>query len=123
VSELPGPSTRRAVVDWWRSSRRPGDLVTLAVTPLVVLKLTFFAAHWLALLGGVAGLVRWCRHWRQLLPLWTTILYFPTVHVVLTALPRYLFPIEPALWVAVGLLVADPGTTAPPPLPGRDERV
>jgi hypothetical protein len=121
VAELPGPSTRGAVVDWWRSGRQPGRLVTLAVTPLVVLKLIFFAAHGLALLGGAAGLVRWRRHWRHLLPLWTTILNFPAVHLVLTALPRYLFPIEPALWIAVGLFVSDPGTTAPSPLPGRDE--
>ena len=58
---------------------------------------------------------------RQLLPLWTTILYFPAVHLLLTALPRYLFPIEPALWIAVGLFVSDPATTARSPLSGRDE--
>jgi 4-amino-4-deoxy-L-arabinose transferase-like glycosyltransferase len=121
VSELPGPSTRRAVVHWWLSGRRPGTLMTLAVTPVVILKLIFFAAHWLALLGGLAGLVRWRHHWRELLPLWTTILYFPTVHLLLTALPRYLFPIEPALWIAVGLFVSDPGSTARSALSDRDE--
>lgn len=121
VSELSGPSTRRAAVQWWLSERRPRDLVTLAVTPVVLLKLIFFALHWLALFGGLAGLVRWRRRWRELVPLWTTILYFPAIHVLLTALPRYLFPIEPALWIAVGLLVSNPDMTGQPALSDRDE--
>ncbi len=108
ASDVPGPSTKQAIARWWRRDRTPGALLSLLSAPPVVLKLALYAVHWCALLGGLAGLLRWRLRWRELLPLWAVILYFPSVHVVLTALPRYLLPIEPGLWIAVALLFQPP---------------
>jgi 4-amino-4-deoxy-L-arabinose transferase-like glycosyltransferase len=114
ASDVPGPSTKQAVARWWRRDRTPEALLSLLSAPPVVLKLALYAAHWCALLGGLAGLLRWRRRWRELLPLWAVILYFPSVHVVLTALPRYLLPIEPGLWIAVALLFRSPTVATSP---------
>lgn len=104
--DLPGPSTRRGFAEWWRGDREPAGLVRLLSPPAARLKLALYLLHWLAIVGGLAGLLRRRRQWRELLPLWVVVLYFPAVHLLLTALPRYLFPIQPALWIAVALLLA-----------------
>ena len=113
VSQIPGPSTRRALASWWRGGRDPGSLVALLTAPPVVLKIALYGAHWFALTAGLAGLIRWRSRWRELTPLWACILYFPCVHFFLTALPRYLLPMQPALWIAVALLFQPPADSSP----------
>ena len=114
AAEVRGPATRAALARWWRDDRRPAALLALLTAPPTLLKLALYAAHWAALVGGIAGLLRWRRRWRELVPLWAVILYFPCVHLFLTAVPRYLLPIQPALWIACALLfVPPPATTSP----------
>ncbi len=114
AADVSGTSTRQAITRWWQHDRGPRALLSLALQPSVLLKLALYGAHWLALIGGLAGLLRWRRSWRDLLPLWAVILYFPCVHFFLSALPRYLLPMQPALWVAIALLLQPPPGAAAP---------
>jgi len=106
--EVPGPSTRAEVAHWWRTDRSPAALLAVLATPAALAKGGLYAFHLLALAGGLAGLLRWRSRWRDLVPVWVIVLYFPLVHVFLTATPRYLLPLQPALWVGVGLLLTPP---------------
>lgn len=110
VADVPGPSTRTGLRRWWRQDRGAAAFGELVATPAHLSKLALYAAHWLGLAMGAVGLVRWRRHRRRLGVLWIWVLYFPLVHLVLTATPRYLLPIGPALWIAAALAVV-----APPP--------
>ena len=121
AAEVRGPATRAALARWWRDDRRPAVLLALLGSPPVLLKLALYAAHWLALVGGIAGLLRWRRRWRELVPLWAVILYFPCVHLFLTAVPRYLLPIQPALWIACALHFVPPAVSAAAPPPPEAE--
>jgi predicted ferric reductase len=69
-------------------------------------KLVLYIFHWGGLLFGVVGSVLMWKRWRWASVLWGVMAYFLLIHFVLLALPRYLFPIMPAVWVfaAVGLL-------------------
>ena len=107
--DVPGSSAKRALSHWWNGDRGLSTLARSLSGTGALLKLALYGWHWLALAAALAGSWRWRRRWRELAPLWAVILYFPAVHLFLTALPRYLFPIQPALWVVAALAVISPG--------------
>ena len=45
------------------------------------------------------------RQWRVLLPLYGLIVYFTGIHLVLLALPRYIFPTYPIFWVFAAVFI------------------
>jgi len=55
--------------------------------------------HFTGLLLGAAGMILAAGRWRALLPLYAVAIYFTGIHLVLLALPRYVFPTYPVLWM------------------------
>lgn len=94
-----GESIRDAAADWWRDDRSLAGLRDLTRIQSFWPKLSLYLFHYAGLLLGMAGLIASRRRWRDLLPLYGLIAYFVGIHLVLLALPRYLFPIYPALWL------------------------
>lgn len=94
-----GESVRDAAAAWWRNDRSPGGLCDLTRLQSFWPKLSLYLFHYAGLLLGTTGLIALRRRWRDLLPLYGLIAYFVGIHLVLLALPRYLFPIYPALWL------------------------
>jgi 4-amino-4-deoxy-L-arabinose transferase-like glycosyltransferase len=95
-----GPSLRALAADWWRGDRSPGGLIALTQTEAFWPKLLLYLAH-VGVIGLASiGLWRMRARWRVTLALAGWIAYLLAVHLVLLALPRYLFP---ALAAAVPL--------------------
>lgn len=94
-----GESIRDAFTHWLRHDRSPGGLRAVTGIHAFWPKLSLYAFHFAGLLLGAAGLWMFRRRWRDLLPLYGMILYFTALHLVLLALPRYIFPVYPVLWL------------------------
>jgi hypothetical protein len=62
--------------------------------------------HYIALIGGLIGLLLGLRSFGARLLLYGTLAYFLALHTVLTAIPRYLFPIEPIWWLFAAFALA-----------------
>lgn len=87
-----GPSLRDLVADWWRADRSPAGLIALTATEAFWPKLLLYGAH-VAVIGLAAiGAWRTRTRWRVTLVLIGWIGYLLAVHLLLLALPRYLFP-------------------------------
>jgi hypothetical protein len=100
-----GPSLKDAMLAWLRDDRSLEGLSRLVGNPTFVPKAVFYVAHWSALLLAAVGLWKTRRDWRRYAPVSGLIAYFLLVHLALLAIPRYLFPITPALWVFAGVAV------------------
>jgi len=94
-----GESIRDAAADWLRHDRSFAGLRDLTHIESFWPKLSLYVFHYAGLISGVAGMIGARRRWRALLPLYGLIAYFAGIHLVLLALPRYLFPTYPALWL------------------------
>jgi 4-amino-4-deoxy-L-arabinose transferase-like glycosyltransferase len=99
TSDLGGASTKERLVQWASGDRSVAGLWQFAGSPAFVMRLLVYLFHYSALVLAAGGLLRTARHWRDWLPIYAAVLYFPIVHVFLMATPRYLFPIQPFLWV------------------------
>ncbi len=94
-----GESIRDAAVNWLRHDRSLDGLRALTHIKSFWPKLTLYVFHYAGLVLGAAGMITARRRWRALLPLYGLIAYFVGIHLVLLALPRYLFPTYPVLWL------------------------
>lgn len=94
-----GERIRDAAADWLRHDRSWYGLRDLTRIESFWPKLSLYVFHYAGLLLGVTGMIWARRRWRDLLPLYGLIAYFVGIHLVLLALPRYLFPTYPALWL------------------------
>ena len=97
-----GESIRAGVQAWARDDRRLGGLVTLTRSDAFWPKLLIYLVHYGGIGLGAAGLWRNRERWPVTLPLAGLIVYVTLVHVVLLALPRYLFPLLPFWWCLAG---------------------
>jgi len=104
---FPGESIRDAAAGWLRSDRTAGGLRDLVRSEAFWPKLALYIFHYTGLLLGAAGMVWARRRWRALLPLYGVVAYFLGIHLVLLALPRYLFPLYPALWIFAAAWLAE----------------
>lgn len=95
----PGESIKALAANWLAEDRSPGGLLALTRSESFWPKLLLYLFHYMALLLGAAGLVLSRRRWRALWPLYAPLGYFVGVHLVLAAIPRYLFPLEPLWWL------------------------
>ena len=102
-----GASIRDATSSWLRHDRTLGGLRDLTQIKAFWPKLALYLFHFAGLLLGVGGMLSGWRRWRDLLPLYGLIAYFTGVHVVLLALPRYLFPLYPVFWLFAAALLVD----------------
>jgi len=100
-----GRSVKDALADWLREGRSPGGLADLTHLESFWPKLALYVFHFTGLLLGATGMILAARRWRALLPLYAVIVYFTGIHLVLLALPRYVFPTYPVFWVFGAALV------------------
>ncbi|MCC7206998.1 MAG: glycosyltransferase family 39 protein [Anaerolineae bacterium] len=98
-----GPSLKEAALAWLRKDRSLDGLSRLVGDPTFVPKALMYVVHWSALVLAAAGLWRTRREWLIYAPVSGLIVYFALIHLFLLAIPRYLFPITPALWVFAGV--------------------
>ena len=94
-----GESIRDAASDWARHDRTPRGLIDVTRIEAFWPKLVLYLFHFGGLALGVGGMVTKRERWRALLPLYGLIVYFTGIHMVLLALPRYIFPLYPAFWL------------------------
>lgn len=108
-----GPALRDLTADWWRADRSPGGLIALTGTEAFWPKLLLYGAHVVVIALAVIGAWRTRSRWRVTLALIGWIAYLLAVHLLLLALPRYLFP---ALIAAIPLAACAvaPGITRSP---------
>ncbi|MCA9904219.1 MAG: glycosyltransferase family 39 protein [Anaerolineae bacterium] len=103
---FPGESLRVLAQNWLSQDRSLAGLQRLIEGDAFLPKLALYIVHFGALLFGILGMWTTRRQWRLTLPLIGFIAYVTLVHLVLYALPRYLFPaimiwhIFAALWLA-----------------------
>ncbi len=102
-----GASIRDAASSWLRHDRTLGGLRDVTHIEAFWPKLALYLFHFSGLLLGVGGMWIGWRRWRDLLPLYGLIAYFTGVHVLLLALPRYLFPLYPVFWLFAAALLVD----------------
>ena len=102
-----GPSLKQMTTDWLREDRSLSGLLALTQGEGFWPKLALYIFHFAGILGGIMGMWRWRSQWRVWLPLAGFIPYTLLIHLVLTALPRYLFPVEAIWWVLAGLAMVN----------------
>lgn len=101
-----GESLRTLTLDWWRDDRTPGGLLALTQADNFWVKLSLYVWHYAGLVLGVVGAWLSRRRWRLTLLLLGLIAYTILLHLVLLALPRYLFPTLVIWWVFAGIALA-----------------
>ena len=100
-----GRSVKDALVDWLKDDRSAGGLVDLTHLESFWPKLALYVFHFTGLLLGAAGMILAAGRWRALLPLYAVAIYFTGIHLVLLALPRYVFPTYPVFWMFGAALI------------------
>ncbi|MBN1966367.1 MAG: glycosyltransferase family 39 protein [Anaerolineae bacterium] len=95
----PGASIKELFADWLHDDRTLSGLIALTGTESFWPKLALYAFHYTGMLLGLIGLWLNRRRWRELWPLYAVFAYFLGIHLVLAAIPRYLFPLEPFWWL------------------------
>ncbi len=101
-----GASVRDLLADWLREDRSLAGLSALMQAPGFWQKLGLYIFHYVGLGFGIVGLWMSRSRWRLSLPLAGFILYTILIHLVLDAIPRYLFPTQVFWWVYASLPLA-----------------
>lgn len=96
---FPGESLKDAFRDWISDDRTPRGLLEVTNGEAFWPKLALYLFHFTGLIFGAAGIWLYRRHWRTAYPLMGFILYTTLIHLVMLALPRYLFPTEIVWWI------------------------
>ncbi len=99
TTELGGTSVWGAARQWLTEERSLAGLLGILRVEGFVSKLLVWLFHDIALVFGALGMWRWRKRWDITLPIAGFALYTIAAHLVLLALPRYIFPIEFALLV------------------------
>jgi 4-amino-4-deoxy-L-arabinose transferase-like glycosyltransferase len=92
-------SLRDELATWARKDRSASGLIDLTQSEGFWPKLALYLFHFGGLLVGAAGMIGSWRQRRALLSLYGMVAYFTGLHLVLLALPRYLFPLYPVFWI------------------------
>ncbi|MEP7287505.1 MAG: glycosyltransferase family 39 protein [Chloroflexota bacterium] len=104
---FPGDSLKDAAAQWFTTDRSLNGLLALTHGDYFWPKLLLYCFHlWAVIMGWIGLVLCWRRFW-ILLPIAGYILYTTAVHSVLLALPRYLFPIQPALILFAGCMTLE----------------
>lgn len=102
----PGESIKGLFSVWWSNGRSLDGLTRIFSAEAFWPKLALYIFHFAALILGLWGmLIGLRRHFWALFPLYSMVGYILALHSVLTAIPRYVFPIEPLLWLFAGFLL------------------
>jgi hypothetical protein len=120
TTALPGRSLRDLVADWARTDRSVDGLIALTRGDSFWIKLALYMVHYGGLVFGGIGLIRLLRRRETRIRALITaapVAYFSAVHLVLYALPRYLFPIMLFWWIWACTSWALNRRATKPPLP------
>lgn len=99
TTHLGGASLKDMAQDWIRSGFSPGGLQHLITGEGFWPKLLIYLWHYGGLLFGVVGMWLACRRWPITLALVGFMVYTTLLHLVILALPRYIFPAMPFFWM------------------------
>lgn len=94
-----GESIRDLVGGWLSGDRSLAGLLALTRADAFWPKLAIYIFHYAGLLAGPVGMWLYRRRWRVALPMIGFIIYTTLVHLLLLALPRYIFPTALFFWV------------------------
>lgn len=97
--QFAGPSLKALVRDWADDDRTLSGLLALTTQDGFFPKLMLYITHMGGIGLGLVGMVMSVRRWPAALPIAGFIAYVTLIHLVLLALPRYLFPTLPFWWV------------------------
>lgn len=114
---FPGESLRGLAMDWLRTDRSAAGLAALTQGDAFWPKLIVYVFHYAGLVAGLVGMWLYRRQWRVALPMIGFIMYTTLVHLVLLALPRYIFPTTLFWWVFAAAALAGRPATQVAPLP------
>lgn len=103
---FPGTSLKALAEDWLTEDRSLGGLLAITRADAFWPKLVLYVVHWGGLIAGLAGMWITRRRWRIALPMIGFIVYVTLVHLVLLALPRYIFPTTVFWWVFGGAAIS-----------------
>ena len=96
-----GESLREVISQWLREDRSLAGIGRIFNSDQFFPKLILYLFHYGVLITGVIGAWRLRRQWRLTLPLLGFIAYVTLVHLLLLALPRYIFPTM-LCWIVLG---------------------
>jgi 4-amino-4-deoxy-L-arabinose transferase-like glycosyltransferase len=100
---FPGESLRELALRWLREDFSANGFLRLVQGDAFVPKAAFYIIHYIGLVAGILGIYVSRRQWRKTLPLIGYIAYVSLMHLVLYALPRYIFPATLFYWVFASL--------------------
>jgi 4-amino-4-deoxy-L-arabinose transferase-like glycosyltransferase len=106
VTFFPGESLRQLALNWLQADRSLSGLLAVARGDAFFPKLIFYIFHFTAIVLGLCGMWTTRLLWRQTLPLIGFIVYVTLVHLLLLALPRYIFPTMLAWWIFAAVWVS-----------------
>lgn len=98
TANFPGESLRALVFNWLHDDGSPAGFVHVVRGDAFLPKLLLYLVHYGGLVLGLIGMWLCRARWRVALPLLGFVLYVTLLHLVLLALPRYLFPLLPVWW-------------------------
>ncbi len=98
-----GESLRNLVQNWLRDDRSLSGLITVTQADAFWPKLLLYVFHFTGIFAGLIGMWLTRERWQVTLSLMGFILYTTLIHLLLTALPRYIFPTELFWWVFAGV--------------------
>jgi 4-amino-4-deoxy-L-arabinose transferase-like glycosyltransferase len=96
---FPGESLKDLTLNWWSHDRTISGLLRLTAGEQFWPKLAIYIFYYVGLLAGLVGLWVTRRNSRFTLPLAGFIVYTTLIHLLLDALPRYLFPLTMIWWI------------------------
>ncbi|MAS37671.1 MAG: hypothetical protein CL610_26985 [Anaerolineaceae bacterium] len=106
-----GAGIKELVGGWLQADRTVSGLINLTTAPGFWPKLALYGFHYAGLLLGLIGMWLLRRRWRLILPLIGFIVYTTLLHLVLDAIPRYIFPTMVIWWVFAGVTLSSLWTT------------
>ena len=100
-----GESLRDLALSWLREDRSPAGLIRLTQADDFWPKLVLYIGHYAALLLGILGIWQTRRQWRYSLAYLGFIAYTLLLHMILLALPRYIFPLMIFFWAYASVVL------------------
>jgi 4-amino-4-deoxy-L-arabinose transferase-like glycosyltransferase len=101
-----GAGLKELITDWLRTDRTLTGLIAVTQAPGFWPKLALYTFHYTGLVLGIIGICLTRRKWRLTLPLIGFILYTSLMHLLLDAIPRYIFPTMVCWWAFAGVTLA-----------------
>ncbi len=106
TTSLGSTSIKEAVEAWWQNDRSLGGLLAVTRIEGFLLKSAIWILHLLGIVLGLTGMWLTRRAWQHTLPLVGFVIYTVLIHLVLPAIPRYLFPIE-VIWLIFAVVAVN----------------